>query len=203
MFLWHILDGVPLKVTGVWNVFRTPFLYLAQAFESRSISIYNKLTVNKKFLMRNYITWLRSKIGHEPAILVGVSAVIHNEKGEILLIKRGDNGTWACPGGMMEPGEHARETLMREIKEELGVDVIIADVLGVYSNRRVLKYPNGDTAYIVGIFFVCTLQGVLKIDGNEVLDTKFFERLSLPDTLFHMHEQPLTDFFEGVRGVVR
>lgn len=153
--------------------------------------------------MNDYITWLRNKIGHEPAILVGVSAVIHNENGGILLVKRGDNGAWACPGGMMEPGESVRETLKREIKEELGIDVVIADVLGLYSNRGPLKYPNGDVAYIVGIFFVCTHRGVLRVDGNEAREARFFDRLSLPYTLFHMHEQPLADFFEGVRGVVR
>ncbi|MDO8513429.1 MAG: NUDIX domain-containing protein [bacterium] len=153
--------------------------------------------------MDNYIDWLRHKIGHEPAVFVGVSAVIHNEKGEILLIKRGDNGAWACPGGIMEPGENVHETLMREIEEELGVDATIMELLGIYSNRGPLKYPNGDVAYIVGIFFVCTVQGVLKIDGNEALDAKFFELASLPNKLHYMQEQPLIDFFEGLRGIVR
>ncbi|MDP2630245.1 MAG: NUDIX domain-containing protein [Candidatus Uhrbacteria bacterium] len=153
--------------------------------------------------MNDYITWLRNKIGHKPAILVGVSAVIYNDKEEILLIKRGDNGEWAFPGGIMEPGESARETLTREIREELGGDVMITDFLGVYTNRGALKYPNGDIAYIVGIFFLCKIREALKIDGNEALEARFFDRLSLPTPLFHMHKQPITDFFEGLRGVIK
>jgi len=151
----------------------------------------------------DYISWLRSKVGHEPVVLVVVSAVIQNTKGEVLLIRRGDNGAWACPGGIMEPGESLRETLNREVVEELGTEIIIGDLLGVYSNRGAFKYSNGDISYNVSAFFVCTLRGKLKVDGVEALEARFFSKDSFSDAVWSMQQQPLTDFFKGVRGVIR
>jgi len=59
---------------------------------------------------------------------VGVGAVIRNPAGEILLMKRGpkaknETGTWIIPGGAVEFGETMAEAAVREIKEELGVDI--------------------------------------------------------------------------------
>jgi mutator protein MutT len=59
---------------------------------------------------------------------VGVGAMIFNDKGEMLLCKRGqaaknERGCWECPGGSIEFGETMAEAIKREIKEELGVDI--------------------------------------------------------------------------------
>lgn len=50
-----------------------------------------------------YVLDLRKKIGHEPIIMASAGAIIVNEKGEILLGKRTDNGFWDYPAGSMEP----------------------------------------------------------------------------------------------------
>jgi len=69
---------------------------------------------------------------------IGVSAgaVIINDKGEILLCKRSqlarnEKGSWEAPGGSVEFGELRTDAVKREIKEELGVDVEIIDLLHV------------------------------------------------------------------------
>jgi 8-oxo-dGTP diphosphatase len=66
--------------------------------------------------------------------VVGVLAAAHTDDGRWLLVRRGDTGTWALPGGTVEWGENLRDTIVREIEEECGVDgAIIERVTGVYS----------------------------------------------------------------------
>ena len=52
---------------------------------------------------------------------VSVAALVSNDDNEILLIKSPKRG-WEYPGGMVEPGETFEEALLREIKEESGID---------------------------------------------------------------------------------
>jgi ADP-ribose pyrophosphatase YjhB (NUDIX family) len=66
------------------------------------------------------------------------AAIIENEKGEILLVKRKfdpKKGFWDWPGGFINPGESLEDSLKREIKEELNVDIEILGIVGVYEDR--------------------------------------------------------------------
>lgn len=62
---------------------------------------------------------------------VSVGALILNAKGEIFLTKRGqratnERGTWEIPGGKVEFGETLKEAILREMKEEYGVDIVLS-----------------------------------------------------------------------------
>lgn len=54
---------------------------------------------------KDYIRWIRSKVGHEKVILVFAGGCIFSEKGEVLLQQRGDFCKWGFPGGAVELGE--------------------------------------------------------------------------------------------------
>ena len=61
---------------------------------------------------------------------VGVGAMIFNDKGELLLTKRGqaaknERGCWEIPGGSVDFGETLAQAIVREVKEEMGVDVVV------------------------------------------------------------------------------
>lgn len=62
-----------------------------------------------------------------------VCGIIRNERGEILMCRRpvGKHlgGLWEFPGGKVEAGEDFRQTLVRELREELVVTVVIGDSL--------------------------------------------------------------------------
>ncbi|QYJ79207.1 NUDIX hydrolase [Shewanella acanthi] len=59
--------------------------------------------------------------------------VITNEQGQILQLKANyGNSAWGLPGGALEPGETIHEALMRECREELGLEVNINYLSGVY-----------------------------------------------------------------------
>lgn len=51
---------------------------------------------------RDYINWIRSKVGHEKIILVFAGGCLFNNEGKVLLQKRGDFGKWGFPGGAIE-----------------------------------------------------------------------------------------------------
>ncbi len=67
---------------------------------------------------------------------VGVGALIMNQQNRILLTKRGplaknEVGTWEIPGGAVEFGETLEKALKREVKEELGIEIEIVELLQV------------------------------------------------------------------------
>ncbi len=64
--------------------------------------------------------------------------IIENDKGEIMLVKRKfepKKGYWDWPGGFINSGESLEDSVKREIKEELGVDVGEIEIVGVYEDR--------------------------------------------------------------------
>lgn len=77
--------------------------------------------------------------------IILVTAVIHNQRGGILLIKRNQNhksfkGFWQLPEGKMEFGEQAQETLLRELKEEVGLKLISDKILT--TNSKVVYFAD-------------------------------------------------------------
>lgn len=62
-----------------------------------------------------------------------MGAVIRDDKGRLLLVKRGHEpgaGLWSLPGGRIEPGETDAEALVREMREETGLEVEPGPLLG-------------------------------------------------------------------------
>ena len=88
----------------------------------------------------------------------GATAIIVNDKGEILLQSRADNDRWGLPGGCQELGERFEDTVIREVKEETNLDVseenleLIAIVSG---NSRRNEYPNGDVVINNTALYMC------------------------------------------------
>jgi 8-oxo-dGTP diphosphatase len=66
--------------------------------------------------------------------VVGIAAAARTPDGRLLLIRRGDSGKWALPGGTLEWGEELRTAITREVYEETGAPVLeLGEILGVYS----------------------------------------------------------------------
>jgi 8-oxo-dGTP diphosphatase len=68
-----------------------------------------------------------------PTKLMGAAAIILDSEGHILLVKHSyGKCNWDLPGGKSEVNESAEETARREIREEIGIDVEIGQLTGVY-----------------------------------------------------------------------
>lgn len=70
---------------------------------------------------------------HLSAMPSGEAVVI--EDGKILLVKRRDDGLWALPGGIGDPGETLAETTRRELYEETGICGQVVRLLGIFDSR--------------------------------------------------------------------
>jgi 8-oxo-dGTP pyrophosphatase MutT (NUDIX family) len=82
------------------------------------------------------------------SIVPSVTAIVPNERGELLRVHKTDNDLWALPGGGMDVGEAMAETVVREVKEETGIDVEVTGVVGIYRGRwaqvaRKVSYSSG------------------------------------------------------------
>lgn len=73
-----------------------------------------------------------------------VAAVIQNEEGKILIaqrnLKKSQGGLWEFPGGKIEPNETKEEAIIREIKEEMDIDIEAKKFIG----QKVFNYPDKD-----------------------------------------------------------
>ena len=102
-------------------------------------------------------------------------AVIRNDEGKVLVVRRGPQmgnaGKWEFPGGKIKPGESLEDCLIREIHEELGIDIILSGTLNPvehdYGDKCIRLYP-----------FICdTLASKLCLTEHDAL------RWSCPDEL--------------------
>ena len=67
-------------------------------------------------------------------VLPAVFAAVRNVAGEVLLVRRIDDGYWELPGGRLEVGESAAQAVIREVAEEAGVTMRSSGLSGVYSD---------------------------------------------------------------------
>ena len=62
---------------------------------------------------------------------MGAGALFFNEAGELLLVKPTYRDFWSIPGGVVEDGESPRQACLREVREEIGLDVALGPLLVV------------------------------------------------------------------------
>ncbi len=113
---------------------------------------------------------------HMPRHIVAVDALVVNASDEILMIDSPKRG-WEFPGGQVEAGETLHQALVREVREETGVEVSIGQLVGVYQNIR---------TDILMLGFLCNyLGGELKTSSESlgvewVARSAVLERMHVP-----------------------
>ena len=116
--------------------------------------------------------------------------------GQIILVRRRDNGKWALPGGMVDWGEDLPTAMRRELIEETGLELVkIGRLVGVYSA------PDRDPRiHSICILVEAEVQGSINIqDEREISEVKAFPRDSLPqdDHLSYDYARQIRDYLEG------
>ena len=123
------------------------------------------------------------------------TAIIMFPTDKLLLIKRATvpfKGYWALSGGKAELGETVEQTIVREVKEETGLDIAIISKVGEYHELGVQGGVEYD--YYPACFLVKTVGGEIKKQESEIEEIKLFSLNELPETLAFEHAQMIKDY---------
>lgn len=144
---------------------------------------------------QNYIQNIRSMVGHEKIILVFAGGCIFNDKGEVLLQRRGDSDKWGFPGGAIELGETPQMAAVREAKEETGLDVETGRIIGVYTDLDIV-YSSGDKAQSIVIAYeLIKTGGEFFCDQIETKELRYFSGDNKPQLFTKSHDDLWNDIF--------
>ena len=124
----------------------------------------------------NYVRDVRALIGHRPVNWIGVTALVLNDRGELLLQRRSDTGSWGTLGGLCELGEALEDALHREVWEEAKLELYDVQLLTVISGPETfVKLPNGDEFYQYSAVYIARRwAGTPTADQEEGLELRFF-----------------------------
>lgn len=112
---------------------------------------------------------------------VAVGAAVVNDEGKLLLIQRADSGVWLYPTGWSDVGYSAPEVVVKEVREETGIEVEVVRLIGVLDGLQL----GASRIPLYSLVFLCRpIGGVLRPHELECLDAGWFARDELPvDTL--------------------
>jgi ADP-ribose pyrophosphatase YjhB (NUDIX family) len=106
--------------------------------------------------------------------LVGVGALIFKD-GKLLLIRRGakpGQGRWSIPGGLVELGERVYDAVVREVKEECGLDVEVERLVDVFDS--ITRDEKGRIRYqFVVVNFLAKIKGGNLKNADDVLEARW------------------------------
>ncbi|MFE9535241.1 NUDIX domain-containing protein [Streptomyces sp. NPDC006691] len=129
----------------------------------------------------DFIRDVRALAGHRLLLLPGVTAIVFDDDGRVLLGRRADNGQWATVGGIPEPGEEPAHTAVREVYEETGVRCVAERVVLVEAAPTPVTFPNGDVCQFMDITFRCRATGgEARVNDDESLEVGWFALDALP-----------------------
>lgn len=115
---------------------------------------------------------------------VAVGAVVGNDAGEILLVKRADSGVWLYPTGWADVGYSASEVVIKEVKEETGIDCHPERLIAVLDGPRL----GFTTIPLYSLVFHCrAIGGELEAHPLECAEVGWFAEDSLPQPLAGLH----------------
>ena len=130
--------------------------------------------------------------GKPPSLAANVAII---QDGRVLLLQREDYEVWGLPGGMVEDDESLADAARREVLEEVGLQVELTRLVGVYSDVNL--FHRG----VHGILFAGRIVGgELRVDPREGLQARFFDPGELPADLQFGTRRRVEDTFGGAGG---
>ncbi|MGW0212609.1 NUDIX hydrolase [Streptomyces sp. NPDC003233] len=129
----------------------------------------------------DFIRTLRASAGRQLLWLPGVTAIVFDDEGRVLLGRRTDTRKWSVIGGIPEPGEQPAACAVREVFEETAVHCVAERVVLVQALDPV-TYPNGDQCQYMDITIRCrAVGGEARVNDDESLEVGWFPVDALPE----------------------
>lgn len=123
-------------------------------------------------------------MSHRVRHRIGVFATVCDDLGRVLLAHRRDCDFWCQPGGDLEAGESPWQGMMREVREETGLEVRVIRLVGIYS------WPAEDELILA---FMCTVVSGTLATSDESDAVAFFPVNALPPNTFAEHAARIAD----------
>jgi ADP-ribose pyrophosphatase YjhB (NUDIX family) len=138
---------------------------------------------------------LRAVAGDRVLLFVGTRAVVRDDAGRVLLIRRSDNGEWALPAGALEIGESITEGAIREVREETGLTATALTPFAMYTGPAYTRTNMfGDTYQLHSTAFrVDAWAGELVTETDETTGAAFYAPDALPEPLSGSVRETLAD----------
>ena len=132
-----------------------------------------------------YVAELREAVGARPILLPSTALIALDPEGRILLQRRTDDGTWGLPGGLLEIGEAPEEAVVRETKEEMGLEIDEVELFDVFGGSELYHdYPGQGRVYSVSVAYIARgITGEPRVDGDEVAEARFFSVDDVPSNI--------------------
>ncbi|MFH1089920.1 MAG: NUDIX domain-containing protein [Candidatus Uhrbacteria bacterium] len=124
---------------------------------------------------------------------IGVFGIIRDEQNRILLVLRNDYDLWNLPGGGLEKGESPWQGVIREVKEETGLNVEATRLAGVYSK------PDVDE---IVFSFECKIIGGKLTLNEEAKDLKYFSFQEIPKNTPPKQIERIKDWLENENEMI-
>lgn len=128
----------------------------------------------------DFIVELREMVGNHPLFLSGVSVVVRDAAGRILLVRPHGSTVWTLVTGILEPGEQPAVAAVREVAEETGVTARVTDLVGVWTMPPT-TYSNGHRAQYLDLTFRAEqVAGQARVADDECEEVGWFALSALP-----------------------
>jgi ADP-ribose pyrophosphatase YjhB (NUDIX family) len=96
-------------------------------------------------------------------------------------------GAWDIPGGFLELGEDPQHGVLRELREETGLEIRILDLLGIYIDRY------GEDDWTLNIYYLADAPNGTPRPADDVADLAWFSPDEIPDQMAFAHERQVLD----------
>jgi ADP-ribose pyrophosphatase YjhB (NUDIX family) len=114
---------------------------------------------------------------------VDVRGAIFDENTRILLVREiADAGRWTLPGGWADVNQSPAESVIREVREEAGLEVRVRKLAAVYDRARHPHQPP-HPFHVFKLFFICDVIGGIPEPGTETSEVAFFAENEIPGDL--------------------
>lgn len=120
---------------------------------------------------------------------IGVFAIIFDQQKRVLLCHRRDHDLWNLPGGGLETGEAPWQGVVREVKEEVGLEVAVVDLAGVYSKPQQNE---------IVFSFICQIVGGKLTPSSEADRIAYFAFDQIPPNTLLKHMERIKDALDGL-----
>jgi 8-oxo-dGTP pyrophosphatase MutT (NUDIX family) len=113
---------------------------------------------------------LRAELGYITP-KVGADAAIFDGEGRILLHQRADDHCWCLPCGWVDPNESPEEAVVREVREETGLEAQPLELVGIFTRKPGLY---GNLYTMIAIVYLCEVTGGELTLSHEGVDLRYW-----------------------------